>query len=205
MKKTSKILLTMLFFSFSLLLNFNNTSKSVKAVSNESNVTQSENNALDKIWSKKLAKAGYVFKLKKDDLYHGKLNDRKVYSSEYADKIRAKKMLFKIDQVKSIKNGVTVHLLSKNGRHHFWTNFLTGTYNINGRKKTLRPIVNAEIKVIGTTDNQKVTKQINQIKKLSGKLKGRNKKLALESIKQLKRWLKDKKFANLPTLLIGSI
>ena len=133
----------------------------------------------DKTWSKKLAKAGYVFKLTKDE-------------------VSADGGLFQR------KNGSLVHIVSQNGKYKFWTNFLTGTYNVNGLRKALKPLIKAEAEVIHTTSKEKKTKMLVTAEKLANKLKGSDKKLAQESIIQLKQWIDNKVFANIPTLLIGN-
>ena len=40
---------------------------------------------------------------------------------------------------------------------------------------------------------------------MANKLKGSDKKLAQESISQLKQWIDNKVYANIPTLLIGNL
>ena len=176
----------------------------------DTNTLVNNQDVSDKTWSNKLAKAGYVFKLAKNiattdgGLYQRKNGLLKDYSLKYAKKIFAKNMLFKIDRVKSEKNGSSVHIVSKNGKYKFWTNFLTGTYNVNGLRKSLKPLIKTEVEMITNTPKEKIAKKLVTAEKLANKLKGSDKKLAQESITQLKQWIDNEVFANIPTLLIGS-
>lgn len=175
------------------------------------NVMGKSSNISDQAWSNKLAKAGYIFKLSKDiyassgGLFPSNFAKRQPYSVKYAKKIYDKKMLFKIDQFKSVKNGTSIHIVSKNKKYQFWTNFLTGTCNIYGRRKALKPIIKAEIKVIRTTDKKTASRLLAKATKVTAKLHGSNKKIASDSIIQLKQWLNNKNFVNIPVLLIGSL
>lgn len=114
-------------------------------------------------------------------------------------------MLFKIDRVESEKNGSLVHIVSQNGKYKFWTNFLTGTYNVNGLRKSLKPLTKTEAEIINNTSKEKIAKKLVTAEKLANKLKGSDKKLAQESITQLKQWIDNEVYANIPVLLIGNL
>ena len=211
MKRSLSIAAILAVFGASLIYSVNNNYVPVKAADvSDTNTLVNNQGVSDKTWSNKLAKAGYVFKLTKDEvsadggLFQKKHGLSKDYSVKYAKKIFAKNMLFKIDRVKSEKNGSSVHIVSQNGKYKFWTNFLTGTYNVNGLRKALKPLIKAEAEVIHTTSKEKKTKMLVTAEKLANKLKGSDKKLAQESIIQLKQWIDNKVFANIPTLLIGN-
>ena len=211
MKRSLSIAAIAAVFGASLIYSVNNNYVPVKAADvSDTNTLVNNQGVSDKTWSNKLAKAGYVFKLTKDEvsadggLFQKKHGLSKDYSVKYAKKIFAKNMLFKIDRVKSEKNGSSVHIVSQNGKYKFWTNFLTGTYNVNGLRKALKPLIKAEAEVIHTTSKEKKTKMLVTAEKLANKLKGSDKKLAQESIIQLKQWIDNKVFANIPTLLIGN-
>ena len=212
MKKSLSIVAIAAVFGASLIYSVNNNYVPVKAADvSDTNTLVNNQGVSDKTWSKKLAKAGYVFKLTKDEvsadggLFQKKHGLSKDYSVKYAKKIFAKNMLFKIDRVKSEKNGSSVHIVSKNGKYKFWTNFLTGTYNVNGLRKALKPLIKAEAEVIHTTSKEKKTKMLVTAEKLANKLKGSDKKLAQESITQLKQWIDNEVYANIPVLLIGNL
>lgn len=204
MKRTSKVLVAILILGCGTLASLGKVNAKANAAASEP-ILEDDDNAIDKLWSKKLAKAGYVFKLNETYLYRDDSEDRISYSLEDAQKIKNQNMLFKIDEVKSVNNGSAIHLISKNGEYHFWTNFLTGVNNVNAQKAALQPLINAELKAIRAEDSQTASIQFDKANQLASKLQGKNKELAFESLQQLKQWLKDKRFANLPTLLLGSI
>lgn len=186
------------------------TTSSVQAdTTNSVQDTQNVNTeqTINEAWTNKLAKAGYTFKLAKgagkDSLYP-ELN-AKPYSKKYVQKLVKKNVVFKIDQAKEIKNGSFVHLVSKNGKYHGWTDFASGVYNKRKTVKALKPLIKAEKKVISATDTKKAEQYFGKAKKLAAKLTGHNKKLAKTSIKQLQEWLNSPTYANLPVLLIGSL
>ena len=186
MKRSLSIAAILVVFGASLIYSVNNNYVPVKAADvSDTNTLVNNQGVSDKTWSNKLAKAGYVFKLTKDEvsadggLFQKKHGLSKDYSVKYAKKIFAKNMLFKIDRVKSEKNGSSVHIVSQNGKYKFWTNFLTGTYNVNGLRKALKPLIKAEAEVIHTTSKEKKTKMLVTAEKLANKLKGSDKKFLL--------------------------
>ena len=189
-----------------------NNCVSVKAANaSDTKTVVNDKGVSDKAWSNKLTKAGYVFKLAKNvatadgGLYQRKNGLLKKYSLKHAKKIFAKNMLFKIDRVESEKNGSLVHIVSQNGKYKFWTNFLTGTYNVNGLRKSLKPLTKTEAEIINNTSKEKIAKKLVTAEKLANKLKGSDKKLAQESITQLKQWIDNEVYANIPVLLIGNL
>ena len=211
MKKSLSIAAILAVFGASLIFSASNNCVSVKAADvNDTKTVVNNQDVSDKTWSSKLAKAGYVFKLAKDEvsadggLFQRKNGLVKEYSVKYAKKIFAKNMLFKIDRAISVENGSLVHIVSQNGKYKFWTNFLTGTYNVNGLRKALKPLIKTEVEMITNTPKEKIAKKLVTAEKLANKLKGSDKKLAQESITQLKQWIDNKVFANIPTLLIGN-
>jgi len=212
MKRSLSIAAFAAVFGASLIFSASNNCVSVKAADvNDTKTVVNNQDVSDKTWSSKLAKAGYVFKLAKDEvsadggLFQRKNGLAKEYSVKYAKKIFAKNMLFKIDRAISIKNGSLVHIVSQNGKYKFWTNFLTGTYNVNGLRKALKPLIKTEVEMITNTPKEKIAKKLVTAEKLANKLKGSDKKLAQESITQLKQWIDNEVFANIPVLLIGSL
>ncbi|MBI0033649.1 hypothetical protein H3U50_04040 [Lactobacillus sp. M0398] len=213
MKKSLSIAAIAAVFGASLI--FSATSSNyvpVKAADvSDTNTVVNNQGVSDKTWSNKLTKAGYVFKLAKNiattdgGLYQRKNGLLKKYSLKHAKKVFAKNMLFKIDRAISVENGSLVHIVSQNGKYKFWTNFLTGTYNVNGHKKSLKPLIKTEVEMITNTSKEKIAKKLVTAEKLANKLKGSDKKLAQESITQLKQWIDNEVFANIPVLLIGSL
>ena len=212
MKKSLSIAAIVAVFGASLIYSAtSNNYMPVKAADvSDTNTVVNNQDVSDKTWSNKLAKAGYVFKLTKDvatddgGLFQRKNGLLKEYSLKYAKKVFAKNMLFKIDRAISIENGSLVHIVSQNGKYKFWTNFLTGTYNVNGHRKSLKPLIKIEAEIVTNTSKEKIAEKLVTAEKLANKLKGSDKKLAQESITQLKQWIDNKVYANIPTLLIGN-
>lgn len=158
----------------------------------------------DKKWSKKLNKAGYVFKL--PDAKHGtlfKINGKQ-YSKKALKKITRKKINFKVTSIKTIHNGIFVYLVSKNGKYKGYTTYMNGIYNKNIHNKRLHPLIETELKVMHAKASGKPTKKLlGRAKILSTKLTGKNKKIALTSMKQLKQFIKYGTIAETPVLLVG--
>ncbi|RMC47355.1 hypothetical protein [Lactobacillus sp. ESL0228] len=211
MRKIISKVAILLLFGISVLSSFNGTIQASDIVPDTKIATTSktkEDETIDQAWSQKLAKAGYVFRLTKSvysTLYPDNWIDHQAYSKKYAKKIVAKKMLFKVDQAKSIENGSAVHIISQNGKYRFWANFLTDIDNVNGHKKSLKALINIETKIIIDAHPQAALKQFGKAEKATTKLKGKDRKLARESLKELKQWSKDERYAKIPTLLIGSL
>ena len=158
----------------------------------------------DKSWSKKLANAGYVFKLpyaQKGALYK---NNGTSYSKKTLQKIINQNILFKVKNVKVIHNGVSVNLVSKDGKYKGYTTYVNAIYNKNLLNEDLQPLIKAELSVMHAKDNGKPTeKLLSRAKTLAAGLTGQNRKIALTSIKQLKQFIKRGTMAETPVLLIG--
>lgn len=122
----------------------------------------------------------------------------------YAYKIPGKKDTYRVIEVKSIRNGATALIQSKQTRKKRWVNPITTFYNINVNKKALKKLINAELKVINEPDSKRANQKLEQVQKIAKKLKGNNKKIANQSIKQLKNRIKNPVYANIPALLVGT-
>lgn len=88
-----------------------------------------------KKWTAKLAKAGYVFELpnaEKGALYH---QSGKPYRQKTLKKIVKNQTLFKVKRVNKIHNGVSVDLVSKNGKYKGNTVYINGILNHNSKIK----------------------------------------------------------------------
>ncbi|GAA6112585.1 MAG: hypothetical protein M3005_02625 [Apilactobacillus sp.] len=125
-------------------------------------------------------------------------------SAGYAYKIPGKKDTYRVIEVKSIRNGATALIQSKQTRRKRWVNPITTFYNINVNKKALKNLINAELKVINEPDSKRANQKLEQVQKIAKKLKGNNKEIANQSIKQLKNRIKNPVYANIPALLVGT-
>lgn len=182
----------------------------IVAASPASNVSATTNSHkagwhTNKSWSKRLAKAGYVFRLtnaSKGALYR---NNGKSYSKKILRKIINNNTLFKVEQVRIIHNGVFVSLVSKDGKYTGYTTYVNAIYNKDLLNEDLKPLIKAELSVMQAKDNGKPTDELlNQAETLAVELTGHNRKIALTSINQLKGFIKRGTVAETPVLLIGA-
>ncbi|WP_223894463.1 hypothetical protein [Lactobacillus helsingborgensis] len=152
----------------------------------------------------KFSRAGYVFKL--IDAEDGALikTNGKSYSPKVLQKIVKNNTLFKVKKVRPIHNGMLVDLVSKDGKYKGTTVYLNGIYNKHAHDKKLQPLIKAELSVMTAKDNKKPTaKLLGKAEALANKLTGREKKIALTSIKQVKEFIKYGTLGEIPVLLIG--
>lgn len=152
----------------------------------------------------KFSRAGYVFKL--IDAEDGALikTNGKSYSPKVLQKIVKNNTLFKVKKVRPIHNGMLVDLVSKDGKYKGTTVYLNGIYNKHVHDKKLQPLIKAELSVMTAKDNKKPTaKLLGKAEALANKLTGREKKIALTSIKQVKEFIKYGTLGEIPVLLIG--
>lgn len=162
----------------------------------------------NKVWTKRLAKAGYVFVLPyavKGVLYKNTAaKGGKSYSRKLLKKLVKNHTLFKVRKLSTIKNGIFVDLISKDGKYKGYTTYVNGIYNKNLFSKDLQPLINSELKVMAAKDNNEPTSALlEQAQTLASELTGKNKQIADTSIKQLKRYLKHSDLSETPVLLIG--
>lgn len=159
-----------------------------------------------KKWTAKLAKAGYVFELPnavKGALYH---QSGKPYRQKTLKKIVKNKTLFKVKRVNKIHNGVSVDLVSKNGKYKGYTSYLNGIINRSFVNKELQPLIKAEILVMDAKSNNKpVTELLKQMEVIAAtdNFTGKNKEISQTSIKQTREFTKYGTIAEIPVLLIG--
>ncbi|WEV38649.1 hypothetical protein OZX58_07920 [Lactobacillus sp. ESL0680] len=202
MKKSFKLILTTLLMTTTLSI-ANLTSKSQVSAQLVSNSSLSS-----KAWTKKLAEAGYVFELpnsNKGALYKNTAaKGGKPYTKKVLEKILKQHTLFKVKKLTKVKNGISVDLVSKNGKYKGYTTYINGIYNKNLSNKDLQPLINAELSAIDAKDNNKPTSALlEQAQTLASGLTGKNKQIADTSIKQLKQFLKHDDLSETPVLLIG--
>ncbi|WEV44192.1 hypothetical protein OZX56_02895 [Lactobacillus sp. ESL0684] len=161
----------------------------------------------DKAWTKKLANAGYVFELPdatKGALYKNTAaKGGKSYSKKVLKKLVKNHTLFKVKKLSTVKNGISVDLVSKDGKYKGYTNYINGIYNKNLLNKKLQPLINLELKAIDEKDKKVAKADVAKVSKLAKQLTGKNKKVANTSINQLKQFLKNKDLSETPVLLIG--
>lgn len=202
MKKIVKVLIVLTIASTGqLLATTSNTTVQAAQIEKTKLVT-------NKAWTKKLAKAGYVFVLPhagKGVLYKNTAaKGGKSYSRKVLKKLVKNHTLFKVRKLTTIKNSISVDLISKDGKYKGYTNYVNGIYNKNLFNKDLQPLINAELKVMDAKDNNEPTSALlEQAQTLASELTGKNKQIADTSIKQLKRYLKHKDISETPILLIG--
>lgn len=157
-----------------------------------------------KAWTKKLAKAGYSFKLPnaaKGALYKP---NGKPYGKKSLKKIVKSNTLFKVKKVRLIHNNVFVDLVSKNGKFKGYTSYINGIYNKNLDNPKLQPLIEAELGVMTAKVNQNPTADLlGQAQNEAAKLTGKEKKIADLSLKQLKEFVEYGTVAETPVLLIG--
>ncbi|WEV70824.1 hypothetical protein OZY43_07780 [Lactobacillus sp. ESL0785] len=162
----------------------------------------------NKAWTKKLAHAGYVFKLSPDaantNFWMANKIGGKLYSNKHVRRIAKKNLMYKIDQVHAIKNGCQIQIVSRDGQVKAWVNFLNGVTNTLASKRALTPLVKAELAVTSETNAKKQQAKMAAVTAAADKLTGKNKQIAQTSIKELNAWCNYNSFANLPTLLLGS-
>ncbi|WEV43719.1 hypothetical protein OZX56_00325 [Lactobacillus sp. ESL0684] len=202
MKKIIKVLAVLTMVSTGQLLAItSNTPVQAAQVENPKRVT-------DKAWTKKLANAGYVFELPhatKGALYKNTAaNGGKSYSKKVLKKLVKNHTLFKVKRLSTIKNGISVDLVSKDGKYKGYTNYINGIRNKNLSNKALQPLIKAELRVMTAKDSNEPTSDLlNQVQVLASKLTGKNRKIANTSVKQLKQFLKNNTLSETPVLLIG--
>ena len=157
-----------------------------------------------KAWTKKLAKAGYSFKLPnaaKGALYKP---SGKPYGKKSLKKIVKSNTLFKVKKVRLIHNNVSVDLVSENGKLKGYTSYINGIYNRNLDNPKLLPLIEAELGVMTAKVNQNPTADLlGQAQNEAAKLTGKEKKIADLSLKQLKEFVEYGTVAETPVLLIG--
>lgn len=160
------------------------------------------------VWTNKLSQENYVFKLKKHAVVFSEFGQSKTtaYDQKFIQSLIDKNVHFKITEAMTPKNGAIVHIVDKTGKIQGWVSPISDIYNINSKRKSLRPLVKAELKAMNLQDKKQkklALKSLSKAEKISKKLHSKNKKIAKTSIKQLKTWMKQEKYQNIPTLLIG--
>lgn len=158
----------------------------------------------NKVWTKRLAQAGYVFKL--PNAGSGaliKLNN-KAYSKKTLKKIVKQNTLFKVTRLATVGNGIVVFLRSQNGKYRGSTNYVVGIYNKNLRNPNLQSLIAAERKAMDTKDKELALTELEKAISIAATLTGKNKKMATASIKQLREFLdSNRQMSKTPVLMIG--
>lgn len=175
--------------------------------------TSSEKESLQIIPAKRLAKAGYIFRLTNDAVLFPNFTSPQgePYSKKVVKKLIAQKVRFKVTEYGTAKTAIAAHIVDKSGKNQGWVSLDSNNiYNINAIKKALKPLVKAEMKVMDLFDEkgkQVASKQMPQVEKDVKKLHGKNKKIGETSVKQLRKWLDyqgiDGAYKEIPTLLFG--
>lgn len=188
------------FFSFA-------TGALATAVVDASSKTERSSEAkTDKQASKRLAKAGYVFCLNRDARMSVHAHKAEILPKKEVEQLANNQVLFKVDRVSSLRNGVQVHLVDQTGQYKGWVNIVSDLFNINSEKKSLQPLIKAELKVMDYADimNMKAAKkQMKKVTKIASKLTGNDKAIGQTSVKELQKWLGAMEYKDIPALLIG--
>lgn len=207
MKKSKKIIT---FLTLATLLSVTvNETKIAKADTASAAPTQALiSSNPNSVWTNKLSQENYVFKLKKHAVVFSEFGQSKTtaYDQKFIQSLIDKNVHFKITEAITPKNGAIVHIVDKTGKIQGWVSPISDIYNINSKRKSLRPLVKAELKAMNLQDKKQkklALKSLSKAEKISKKLHSKNKKIAKTSIKQLKTWMKQEKYQNIPTLLIG--
>lgn len=173
----------------------------------------SENGNLQIIPAKRLAKAGYIFRLTKDAALFPNFtaSQGEQYSKKVVKKLIDKKVRFKVTEYGTAKAALVAHIIDKSGKNQGWVSLESDNiYNINAKKKSLKPLVKAEMKVMNLVfekGKEIALKEMPQVEKEIKQLHGKNKRIGETSVKQLKKWLDyqgtDGAYKYIPTLLFG--
>ena len=155
----------------------------------------------------RLAKAGYVFRLNHDATISLKAHQAAHLPKAEVEKLVNDQVLFKVDQVSSLRNGVQVHIVDQTGQAKGWVNIVSDLYNVNAQKKSLKKLIKAELKVMDYCDIMQMKsakKQFKKVTKLADQVKDPNEQaIAKTSIKELKKWMGQLEYKDIPALLIG--
>ncbi len=160
----------------------------------------------DRIAEKRLAKAGYVFRLNKDARMSVHAHQVETLPKAEVRQLIDNQVLFKIDQVSSLRNGVQVHLVDQTAKHRGWVNIVSDLYNINSERQSLHQLIKAELKVMDNADIMKMKaakKQMKKVTKIASHLRHKDKKIGKASVRELENWLTEIEYKNIPALLIG--
>ncbi|TPR12213.1 hypothetical protein [Apilactobacillus timberlakei] len=170
-------------------------------------------------WSLKLKKEGYVFKVANNgnnskeysDILHdnNSKNSKNYYiNGKAAKKLAKSRIKFKIYNTKTIKGTAKGFMVSKNGKYNYSFNFSdggigSGIFNSNSSIKNLKPLVKKEIDVVSSIKSNSLKSKFKQAKRIAYKTKGKDRKIAIRSIKQLEKYIHNTQVYNLPSILIG--
>ncbi|MCF6515457.1 hypothetical protein GSH19_04735 [Lactobacillus sp. S2-2] len=127
-------------------------------------------------------------------------NKLKFYNSKIVNKAINNKTKFEVMKIDDYKNGISYEVRDHAGNIQGWTNF-NSIRDENINKKQLKNFINAEIKFVDGNKNIKVS----YLYKLANQLKGNNKQLALESIKEAIPYKQSHSLLEIPTLLQGLV
>lgn len=166
-----------------------------------------------------LAKEGYAFRLQSDKnnegLWHKPTgtNNYDLVTHKTFQQLIKNKTNFKIYRVWHYKNGLQYKIVSQSGRYRGWIDN-AGVYNKYSLDKKLQPIIQQEQKVVNgiahnypktvdykSRDLKQYQSDLNKASKESASLRGHQKLVALNSIKQVKMYVKTHDSNFIPTLL----
>ncbi|TPR26442.1 hypothetical protein DY120_01745 [Apilactobacillus micheneri] len=183
----------------------------------------------NKTWANRLNKDGYTFRIKndpnyyKDDFSKNIKGDKLVnYSNKDTKNFAQKGINFKVNHIWSYKNGLAANIVSQSGKINGWIGY-TSIYNKQTSNKKFKNLMNIENKICDQAEdltfykyegknihdqkisklNTSINKDLKDAKKDANKLTGNDKKLAEQSIKETKTFIKNSDIRNLPTLLVG--
>ncbi|WP_220728498.1 hypothetical protein [Apilactobacillus xinyiensis] len=178
----------------------------------------------NQVWLKRLSSDGYVFQIAKNG--HKDSNYKNYYivdnkktknsttrrytvSNSVLRKLAYGKEKFKVYSVKNNHNSVNVSMKSRNNNMDYTFAFAnggagSGIVNSNSYIKELRPLIKQEISAAKSVNNKhKSIVFYNNAKNITNKISSRNKKIAANSLKELKNYINNPEMYNLPTILVG--
>ena len=198
-------------FSFTPLTTLTVTKAESTDAANPAAVSPTTDPGMTVTPAKRFAKEGYVFKLARNAVVYPAVNDvindtSKPFGKSWVKKMADKNVKFKITEFGTSKVELLAHIVDQSGKNHGWVSFFNGDlYNKNVKKKALKPLIKAELKVMDLQFEGKKPSLI-PAKNEARKLQGQNKKIANKSIKEIKGWIAykgDLAYTHYPSLLVG--
>lgn len=183
----------------------------------------------NKTWANRLNKDGYTFRIKNNPMAYEdsfskniKGNQLVHYSNKDTKQFAQKNINFKVNHIWSYKNGLAANIVSQSGKINGWIGY-TSIYNKQISNKKFKDLMKIENKICDQAEdltfykyegknihakkisklNTSINKNLKDAQKAADRLTGNDEKLAKQSIKETKTFIKNSDIRNLPTLLVG--
>lgn len=165
-------------------------------------------------FSQQLAKEGYTFRLTPGNSDQGLQKKVAGLNNPHMKRSTLKKLIrnktnFKVYRVWEYKNGLMYKAVSKSGKYRGWVDDTT-LYNKHYTDKSLQPVIKMEKKAINVLGSKPPTTKVNRERSRrylnkalmdAQQLHGKERKIAINSVKQTKSYVKTLNVARTPTLL----